>query len=62
MMKMRGDNVPPALVHFEVVISESAETAEIYIWKQCFVTTFVSNDRSDLYLIFFLFHQSVRRL
>lgn len=26
MMKMRGDDVSPALVHFEVVISEPAET------------------------------------
>lgn len=29
MMKTRGDNDAPALVHFEVVLSESVETAEI---------------------------------
>lgn len=56
MIKMRGDNVLPALVHFEVVISQSAETVEIYIWKQSFVTIYFSNDGSDLHIIFFLFH------
>lgn len=41
MMKTRGDNGAPALVRFEVVLSESVETAEIYIWKQCFVAIYI---------------------
>lgn len=56
MMKTRGDNDAPALVHFEVVLSESVETAEIYIWKQCFVAISFSNYGSDVCIIFLRFH------
>lgn len=48
---MRGDNVPSVILHFGVVISESAEEAEIYIWKQCLRTLF-PNDSSDLSIVF----------
>lgn len=34
MMKMGGDNIPSAVLHFGVVFPESVEDAEIYIWKQ----------------------------